>query len=263
MTFLAVVANQSTGDERASVRSEDQEDPAPDGSPTTDAEHEPTTTDAIATTSTSTETAQPVDDVAGGDGTTDTTMPPDEVASTTITTSPEVTTTTVCADSFDPGCGQFRWSGTSAPNRPMTLEIVLITEHPTAGKDFTVHVRGSDPDATPLRTRLYVRKAGEGGYPPPASCSERGALEAFGPWSPPAPRPGSIVVSRTKREAEPGTYWLSACATSTAWVYSRDGSQTAWCPGDGTTEVFEGWLCRDPYGDYATARLEIEIAPAP
>jgi hypothetical protein len=181
----------------------------------------------------------------------------------------QTTTTTVCADSFDPGCGAFRWSSAVRANQPMTASIELLTPNPVAGELFEVRIVASDPDATP-DWRLaggWFSPAGAEEDLSPANCAFHGTETAYGSWTPPEPRPGRLDRVYQLRTHDPGTYWVTACIPSMSWeVPLADAGAhawTHWCPGDGLVTAFEGSLCRDPYADFATPHIEVIVGPAP
>jgi hypothetical protein len=200
------------------------------------------------------------------------TVPEETTASTTTTdgsaTDP-TTSTTVCADSFDPACGTFRWSSAVRANQPMTASIELLTPNPVAGELFEVRIVASDPDATP-DWRLaggWFSPAGAEDDLSPANCSFHGTETAYGPSTPPEPRPGRLDRVYQLRTHDPGTYWVTACIPSMSWVVPVEDAGahawTHWCPGDGRVTAFEGSLCRDPYADFATPHIEVIVGPAP
>jgi hypothetical protein len=209
-----------------------------------------TTIEPGSTTTTSAVSGDPVDE------TTTSTTSPD--------TLPPTTTTTVCADSFDAACGDFSWTRPPGPNQPMTASIELLTENPVVGEPIYFRLRASDPDATPLPIgSLSLRHVGEPWGD--EICYPHGADEGFGPWTPPAPRPGSTDEDTWRLVREPGTYWIYGCFSSISWEphapFGGAASATQWCPGDGVTVAFEGWRCTDPYGDFVTPHVEIVVAP--
>jgi len=181
---------------------------------------------------------------------------------------PPTTTTTVCVDSFDPGCGPFRWSSPPGANRPMVASIELLTEHPVAGGTMSFRVRASDPDAIPLETGLWLAGANEDPGIAAGNCSWHGVYEGYGPWAPPTPQGGSFdVVTSRLAPREAGTYRVYACITSTSWPRYADSASDqevqSWCPGDPSSQGFEGFTCRDPYGDFAAPYVTIVVEPAP
>jgi hypothetical protein len=221
----------------------------------------------LATSSTATTTSTTASTVtAGSDTPIDGGDPSDGAVVTTTTVSP-TTTTTVCTDSFQPGCGSFRWATAPAANQPMTVTMELVTEHVVAGEWLEVRFRVADPDATPMRSGLSLGPVGQDLGLTPGNCYEHGTEQGFGPWSPPAPRGASDDYIAKRRIAQPGTYWVTGCIASVSWERPNhaegDYAATHWCPGDGHTPGFEGWICRDPYGDFATPHIEVVVAPAP
>jgi hypothetical protein len=91
--------------------------------------------------------------------------------------------------------------------------------------------------------------------------------EGFGPWTPPARRPGAIDHETWTRIPEAGTFWVYSCIASASWVRYPDGASDdeaqTWCPGDPTSPGFEGFTCRDPYGSFEIPYVEVVVAPTP
>lgn len=236
---------------------------SPATSPSTSVTSDGATSDTL--TSVGTAPTSATGHADGGRSTDPTSVPPGDASGTGDATgpgqtAPQVTTTTVCIESYDPGCGPFRWTTGAAPNQPLVIDLSIFGPAPVAGQSFTVRIAVSDGDAGTFRHGMWVTE--EGDYPPILACSFSGSEAGFGPWTPPAPNGGSRDFLRANRQLEPGTYWVSVCVTSTAWKEGPAMNTLERCPGDGTTAVFEGWLCRDPYASFATARLQIEVLPA-
>ncbi len=174
---------------------------------------------------------------------------------------PATTTTTVCVDSFEPGCGSFRWAAPVGPNRPLTATIELLTESPVAGEDIEFRVVASDPDATPRHPGVWFGIPGGQDSVQPFNCWGYGAFEGFGPWQPPAPRGGSIDTTVVSRTPQTGNVRVYLCLNSHSLVRSP-GSGDYSCSGDGRTHVANLWMCRDPYGSFASPYVDIVVLPA-
>ena len=176
---------------------------------------------------------------------------------------PDPTTTTVCLDSFDPGCGAFRWTAAPQPNQPMTASIELLTPNPVVGEKVYFRIKASDPDAVPLSTGVWGPGDPDGPGLTFGNCYPHGVREGFGPWAPPAPRPGSFDEESFRPFLEPGTYRVYACISSISWpIYESGDDSETWCPGDPSSWAFEGFTCRDPYGSFATPFVDVVVAPA-
>jgi hypothetical protein len=134
----------------------------------------------------------------------------------------------------------------------------VLTEHPLGGEFVFVRLSASDPDATPISIHAEWVPLEPDHAPAPGTCYQHGVKEGFGPWTPPAPRPGTLEsVERLRAPDEGGTWRIIGCFSSTAWEYEP---AEHWCPGDPSSWAFEGFTCRDPYGDFATPIIDVEVA---
>ena len=181
---------------------------------------------------------------------------------------PAPTSTTVCANSFDPDCGPFRWSSSVGANRPVQVSIELLTDDPVVGELIEFRVRVSDPDATPIGVGSpWKGPVGHDHELTPGNCYWHGVYEGFGSWTPPARRPGSIDMVTGSKVTVPGTVRFTFCIATMSWerypAGASDEEAQTWCPGDPSTVGMEGFTCRDPYGSFATPYIDVVVADAP
>jgi hypothetical protein len=87
-----------------------------------------------------------------------------------------------CHNSYDPGCGPFRWDPAPGPNQPLTVTVTPPSQQVNAPAEVNFHIVAHDPDAKV--DRCYTVDFGDGQKggtcPPPASCQT-----PYGPWTPP------------------------------------------------------------------------------
>jgi hypothetical protein len=166
--------------------------------------------------------------------TTVTTVAPDATtttaARTVATTPPAPPTAPAGPCQTGPECGAFRWEPAPAPNRPLVLTHDPVGSA-TAGQPVTITVRWSDADAQ----LSFIDDDTDG-----ALLAEACVVEPrWGPWTPPAPAPGSGAVAVTFTPAEAGPH--------TVEVYAASG------PCDGY----------HPYHSVETLTITVQVAPAP
>jgi hypothetical protein len=149
----------------------------------------------------------------------------------------------------------------------MVATIEVLTQHPVAGERVYLRLRATDPDATPFWPSAWLGVPSDQDSMMPFNCWGNGTFEGFGPWVPPAPRGGSVELTQDVLPHEPGTYRVYGCFNSMSWVRPPHGDGELavqhFCPGDGRTLAFEGWVCRDPYRDFASPYVDIVVAPEP
>jgi hypothetical protein len=172
------------GDDPEDVRStEVASEPVPDRS--TDEER------PVVTTTTSTTLPTEVlgvviertpEEAAAGTTTTTTARPR---PTTSPTTPPATEPPLVCANSYDPACGNFSWSPAPAANQPMAATApASVSVAP--GETVEFDVVWSDPDAVPT----FTDDDTDGTILTPACVTD---AVRYGPWSPPAATGGSVI----------------------------------------------------------------------
>jgi hypothetical protein len=123
-----------------------------------------------------------------------------------------------CRDSVDPACGPFTWD--PAPVVPQAeLRFLLPSEPARVGVPYELVVELTDPGTMPsfnCASGVAVDPTPSSQYPiitlagcvyEPLECPTR-----YGPWTPPAPRGGSVRTSVTITFDEPGSYGVAASA---------------------------------------------------
>ena len=225
-------------------------------------------------TSTSGDTASTSTTISASDAETTTSVSghpdpgPDESPSPAPAPTTSGPTTTICANSFDPDCGPFRWNKAVGTNHPVEVSIELLTDDPVVGELIEFRVRVSDPDATPIGVGSpWKGPVGHDHQLTPGNCYWHGVDEGFGPWTPPTPRPGSVDTVTGSRVLEPGTVRFTFCIATMSWERYPGGASDeevhTWCPGDPNTLGFEGFTCRDPYGSFGAPYIDVVVADAP
>lgn len=172
-----------------------------------------------------------------------------------------VATTRACRDSFDPACGPFRWDPAPGENAPMRLSIVASPASPRAGQEVKFTLVADDPDADQFcsapglvfgdgdNTNAFVKSVcwGTG-----LNCEA-----AFGPWSPPAKRPGHLELTWPHTYDAPGTYTVEYTQNS-GWP--KGAPDSPW-PGGRWPRVGDGCAIH-PYGSYGHATTTVVVKEA-
>ena len=114
------------------------------------------------------------------------------------------TTRLVCRNSYDPGCGAFRWDPDPGPNQP--LGVAASAQQVKAGDPVNFHIVADDPDAKIDRCYAFDFGDGQKGStcPPPAVCPT-----PYGPWTPPAKVHDHWEVNVPHKYSAPGPYLAS------------------------------------------------------
>jgi len=143
----------------------------------------------------------------------------------------------VCHNSYDPACGQFRWDPEPGPNEALTGEVTYSPATPRAGEAVTFHLVGHDPDAAPVAS--CNSNFGDGpmvvcdpGHAFPGYCKTQ-----YGPWTPPAKKPGDVDTTFDHTYGQPGTYDVSIDVRSAM----ND--------------------CNNPYASATTFTVKVVVAP--
>ena len=150
---------------------------------------------------------------------------------------PTAAPTLVCRNSVDPACGPWHWDPAPAPNQPLRLSIVATPVQAKVGEVVTFTVTWADPDANLDRgTVLFYGGDEDTRLIPPLTM-----FRCFGPWTPPAARPGSGTLTFKHVYRSPGTYKADFIAEARSVDY--------------TTET-----CGDPYASEGTVSVTITVA---
>jgi hypothetical protein len=178
---LALVGGD--GDDHDDVRSAELAD-----APTSTTERDRPAATTTSTTADPTEVLgvvieRPADEVPGA--TTTTTAPARPVTTVPTTAPPATDPPLVCADSYDPACGDFSWSPAPSANGAITASAPAeITVAP--GETVQFDIVWSDPDATPT----FSDDDADGTLLTAACATD---AVRYGPWTPPAASGGSGV----------------------------------------------------------------------
>ncbi len=143
-----------------------------------------------------------------------------------------------CVNSVAPQCGEFRWEP-SPTNQPITIDSITVDPpRPIAGQTVTLTVHWSDPDAD----NAYMTADCDGaGCPPlcdgnpcpivivdPPACSPEKV--ARGPWTPPAPLPGSGTLVEELQFPTAGTFtWTVHLNTASTAMWDLQRTTGATC----------------------------------
>lgn len=194
------------GDEPEEVRSAELAD-----APTPTTERDRPVASTTSTTADPTEVLgvvleRPAEEVPGATTTTTTARP--RPATTVPPTAPPATDPPlVCANSYDPACGEFSWSPQPAPNQAMAVSAPSgLTV--AAGGTVPFDVVWSDPDAVPT----FADDDTDGTIISAACVTD---AVRYGPWTPPAATAGSLIHHVTyTAPAQAGTYTVTVHASS-------------------------------------------------
>lgn len=151
-------------------------------------------------------------------------------------------TTPFCHNSYDPACGPFRWEPAPASDQPRQVTL-SGPQAVRAGQQVTIHADVNDPDDAqasncPATTYDFGDSPPQSTHcdPPPGTdpCPQR-----YGPWSPPAARPGGGTEDVAHTFSTPGM-------TYTVKFTYDPGYQDA---------------CYNPYASDGSGTLQITVTP--